>query len=132
MAYRVAVNDPGNFDSSSISWADNNRKVLGYDEIRGSEGIFSPAVDPYSWVDRNKHTSGSREGQAFGIYLYTAYRDCVAAGVFAKPSPSSTTISKSGIGPHGTLTVLHAPVIFTAGVCFNWIAMQSLQKLRHG
>ncbi|KAH9209392.1 Six-hairpin glycosidase-like protein, partial [Leptodontidium sp. 2 PMI_412] len=115
VAYRMAVNDPGTFGSSYISWADNNRKVLAQDQSGGAEGIFSPAVDPYSWLDRNKYTSGSPEGQAFGIYLYTAYRDCVAAGVCAKPASSATTISKSGIGPHETLIVLHAPVKFTAG-----------------
>ncbi|KAH7395410.1 hypothetical protein BKA64DRAFT_624215 [Cadophora sp. MPI-SDFR-AT-0126] len=115
VAYRMAVNDPGTFGSSYISWADKNRKALGQDQSGGAEGIFSPAVDPYSWLDRNEYTSGSPEGQAFGIYLYTAYRDCVAAGVCSNPGSSATTISKSGIGPHETLTVLHAPVTFTAG-----------------
>ncbi|PVH72961.1 hypothetical protein DL98DRAFT_563348 [Cadophora sp. DSE1049] len=115
VAYRMAVNDPETFGSSYISWADNNRKALGQDQSGGADGIFSPAVDPYSWLDRNKYTSGSPEGQAFGIYLYTAYRDCVSAGVCVKPASSATTISKSGIGPHETLTVLHAPVKFTAG-----------------
>ncbi len=73
IAYRMAVNDPGMFPQKYVTWADTNRKALaGY---QGSDGIFSPAVNPYNWLDRTKYTAGSPEGQAFTVYLYTAYRD---------------------------------------------------------
>jgi hypothetical protein len=82
-AYRMAVNDPGTFGQSYISWADANRKSMAQYE---NGGIFSPTVDPYSWTSRTPWTSGSPEGQAFTVYLYSAYRDCVSVGL---PNPSS-------------------------------------------
>ncbi|KAK5656106.1 hypothetical protein OQA88_5245 [Cercophora sp. LCS_1] len=44
---------------------------------QGPNRILSPTVNPYAWLDRNKCATGSPEAQAFAVYLYTAYRDCV-------------------------------------------------------
>ncbi|UKZ69361.1 uncharacterized protein TrAtP1_010369 [Trichoderma atroviride] len=79
VAYRMAVNDPNMFPQSYITWADSNRKSLA--QKQNSDGLFSPAVNPYNWHDRTRYTAGSPEGQAFAVYLYTAYRDCVNAGI---------------------------------------------------
>ncbi|KAK3314552.1 hypothetical protein B0H66DRAFT_576774 [Apodospora peruviana] len=79
IAYRMAVNDPAMFPQKYVTWADTNRKAVVRHQTSG--GIFSPAVNPYNWLDRNKYTSGSPEGQAFAVYLYTAYRDCVQASL---------------------------------------------------
>ncbi len=110
----MAVIDPAMFPEKYIKWADTNRQALA--KYQDTRGIFSPAVNPYNWLDRTKYTSGSPEGQAFTVYLYTAYRDCVGAGVCAPPppSPAATTISKPGIGPMEMLTVLGAPITFSA------------------
>ncbi|KAK0634131.1 hypothetical protein B0T14DRAFT_534086 [Immersiella caudata] len=92
VAYRMAVNDPAMFPQRYITWADTNRQAIA--RHQRSDGIFSPAVNPYNWHDRNKYTTGSPEAQAFAIHLYTAYRDCVLANVCTTPaSPSPTTIS---------------------------------------
>jgi len=112
IAYRMAVNDPRMFPQKYITWADTNRKAIA--RYQGSDGIFSPAVNPYNWLDRTKYTSGSPEGQAFTVYLYTAYRDCVAAGVCSPPASTATTISAGGIGPFETLIHLDAPLSFSA------------------
>lgn len=79
VAYRMAVNDPVMFPRKYIDWADRNRQSLA--KRQGGNGVVSPAVNPYNWNDRNKYTSGSPEGQAFMVNLYTAYRDCVNKGV---------------------------------------------------
>lgn len=89
VAYRMAVNDPNMFPQSYIAWADANRKSLAGKQ--GSSGIFSPAVNPYNWHDRAQYTSGSPEGQAFAVYLYTAYRDCVNAKICQTPTSSAAT-----------------------------------------
>jgi len=115
VAYRMAVNDPATFPQQYIDWADTNRKALAQYQSTDIEGIFSPAVDPYNWLDSAEYTSGSPEGQAFAIYLYTAYRDCVGAGVCAPANSSVTTISQPGIGPTEILTVLHAPITYSIG-----------------
>lgn len=114
VAYRMAVNDPGMFPQKYINWADNNRETIAQHQNGGREGIFSPTVDPYSWLDQTPYTNGSPEGQAFTIYLYTAYRDCVDAGLCAA-SNATITIAVPGIGPSETLTNLHAPVTFNPG-----------------
>jgi hypothetical protein len=112
VAYRMAVNDPAMFPQKYITWADTNRISLSSKE--GANGVFAPAVDPYNWLDRTKFITGSPEGQAFTVFLYTAYRDCVNAGI-CQPSPAPvTTISHPGIGPIDILTVLDRPVIFTS------------------
>ncbi|KAL6881717.1 hypothetical protein HDV57DRAFT_497127 [Trichoderma longibrachiatum] len=79
VAYRMAVNDPAMFPQSYVAWADANRRTLATKQ--DGDGLFSPAVNPYDWHDRDEYTAGSPEGQAFAVYLYTAYRDCVNAGV---------------------------------------------------
>ncbi len=114
VAYRMAVNDPGMFGQSYITWADTNRKAIA--NYQGSNGIFAPTINPYNWFDRSPYTGGSPEGQAFTVYLYTAYRDCVGAGVCTNPSSPlpATTVSKPGIGPIDILTVLNAPITFSS------------------
>ncbi|UKZ79110.1 hypothetical protein TrVFT333_006860 [Trichoderma virens FT-333] len=77
VAYRMAVNDPSMFPQSYITWADSNRMALA--KKQSSTGLFSPAVDPYNWHDKTQYTTGSPEGQAFTVLLYTAYKDCVNA-----------------------------------------------------
>lgn len=79
IAYRMAVNDPVMFPQKYVAWADRNRQALSRQQ--GGDGVFVPAVNPYWWLDRNKYYGGSPEGQAFAVYLYTAYRDCVNKGV---------------------------------------------------
>lgn len=79
VAYRMAVNDAAKFPQKYIDWADTNRKNLAR-HVR-SDGVASPAVNPLGWTDRNKFTTGSPEGQAFMVFLYTSYRDCVNKGV---------------------------------------------------
>ncbi|WPH02722.1 Hypothetical protein R9X50_00559000 [Acrodontium crateriforme] len=79
VAYRMAVNDPAMFPAKYITWADTNRKALSHQQ--GGDGVFVPAVNPYDWKDRNKYYNGSPEGQGFTVYLYTAFRDCVNAGI---------------------------------------------------
>ena len=99
-AYRMAVNDPAIFPQQYIAWADANRNALS--PLESSDGIFSPAVNPENWFDRNEFTSGSPEGQAFTVYLYTAFRDCVAAGLCtASPGspPTSPPSSPCGTSP---------------------------------
>ncbi|PVH68889.1 Six-hairpin glycosidase [Cadophora sp. DSE1049] len=111
VAYRMAVNDPGMFPKKYIDWADANRKSLASHQ---SGGIFSPAVDPYAWLSRTEYVKGSPEGQAFMIYLYTAYRDCVNAKVCAPSAPTVTSISKPGIGPIDIMTVLDYAITFSS------------------
>ena len=110
VAYRMAVNDPGMFGQQYISWADSNRQAVAQHQ---NGDILSPAVDPYAWGDRTPYTSGSPEGQAFAVYLYTAFRDCVGAGICSAPT-SVSTIIKPGIGPSDILFNLHAPITFSA------------------
>lgn len=111
-AYRMAVNAPGTFGQSYITWADANRKAVGM--TQASNGIFSPAVDPYSWGSRTQYTTGSPEGQAFTVFMYTAYRDCVNAGVCAPAPAAVSTISHTGIGPIDIITVLDHALTFTS------------------
>ncbi|PVH74821.1 Six-hairpin glycosidase [Cadophora sp. DSE1049] len=111
VAYRMAVNDPGMFPQKYIDWADKNRKSL---SSHASGGVFSPAVDPYAWLDRSEYSTGSPEGQAFVVYMYTAYRDCVNMKVCAPSTPTATTISNPGIGPIDILTVLDFAITFSS------------------
>lgn len=110
-AYRMAVNDPSMFPQKYIDWADKNRKTLAQHQ---GNGIFTPAVNPYSWTDKNKYTSGSPEGQAFMVNLYTGYRACVDSGKCQSNDSTATTISHSGIGPIDIMTVLDQPITFSA------------------
>ena len=75
VVYRMAVAAPEVFNDTYISWADSNRIAVAA-HVNGS-GILSPAINPLSWGDETPYTSGSPEGQSFGVLLYAAYRDCV-------------------------------------------------------
>ena len=112
VAYRMAVNDPVMFPQKYITWADANRISLSKQEA--ANGVFAPAVDPYNWLDRTVFNNGSPEGQAFMVFLYTAFRDCVNAGICQPSPPPVTTISHPGIGPIDILTVLDHAVTFTS------------------
>ncbi|KAL7940248.1 Six-hairpin glycosidase-like protein [Trichoderma barbatum] len=111
VAYRMAVNDPGMFPQRYIDWADANRASL---STKGGNGVFSPAVNPYGWLDRTPYTSGSPEGQAFIVYLYTAYRDCINTKICTAQTSPVTTISHDGIGPIDIMTTLNEPITFSA------------------
>ena len=43
--------------------------------------VRATSVNPYDWHDRNEYYNGSPEGQAFMVYLYTAFRDCINDGI---------------------------------------------------
>lgn len=93
----MAVNDPGTFGQQYINWADANHKAIG--QTQGSNGVFSPAVNPLDWQSRTTFTTGSPEGQAFTVFMYTAFRNCVNAGICAPAPVAVSTISHTGIGP---------------------------------
>jgi rhamnogalacturonyl hydrolase YesR len=78
-AYRMAVLAPETFGASYISWADANRQTIA--SHVSANGTISPAVNPLDWGSYTPWTAGSPEGQSFGVFLYTSYRDCVAAHV---------------------------------------------------
>ncbi|KAH8797627.1 hypothetical protein F5884DRAFT_815020 [Xylogone sp. PMI_703] len=112
-AYRMAVNDPGMFGQQYVTWADTNRKNIA--QKQGGDGVFSPAVDPLNWLSRTQFTSGSPEGQAFSVFMFTAFRDCVNAGICQATTTSPvSTISHAGIGPIDILTVLDHALTFTS------------------
>jgi rhamnogalacturonyl hydrolase YesR len=75
--YRMAVLAPEIFARKSgyIAWAEKLRKsVAAHVE---ANGIFSPAVNPLNWGDHTPYTTGSPEGQSFGLLLAAAYRDWI-------------------------------------------------------
>lgn len=78
VTYRMAVLAPEVFGKKYISWADKLRKVVA--TYVQPDGTISPNVNPLGWGDRNPFVTGSPEGQSFGVFLYTSYRDCVCAG----------------------------------------------------
>lgn len=75
--YRMAVLDPHTFGSTSkngyIEWADGLRKAVAT-HVNGS-GILSPAINPLDWGNKVPWTTGSPEGESFGVILASAYRD---------------------------------------------------------
>jgi rhamnogalacturonyl hydrolase YesR len=77
--YRMAVLEPSTFGAPYINWANASLKAIA--KHVGSNGIVSPAVDPYGYTSTTPYTTGSPEGQAFAVMLYAAYRDCVGVGV---------------------------------------------------
>jgi len=77
--YRMAVLAPETFGARYISWADANRKTIA--SHVSTNGTIAPAVNPLDWNSHTPWTAGSPEGQAFGVLLYSAYRDCVCAGI---------------------------------------------------
>ncbi|KAF7321143.1 hypothetical protein HMN09_00202400 [Mycena chlorophos] len=88
VAYRMAVLAPETFgsDSEYIAFAEGIRKTLGGDDDSGAphitaNGTATPAVNPLGWQDTTPYTAGSPEGNNFVVLLYSAWRDCVYAGV---------------------------------------------------
>ncbi|KAH9477596.1 Unsaturated rhamnogalacturonyl hydrolase YesR [Psilocybe cubensis] len=67
--------------SRYIQWAENIRLTLGNNAHITSNGTATPAINPLDWNDRTPFTSGSPEGNNFVILLYSAWRDCVKAGI---------------------------------------------------
>ncbi|KAH9477595.1 Unsaturated rhamnogalacturonyl hydrolase YesR [Psilocybe cubensis] len=72
---------PNSVSTRYIDWAEKIRVTLGSNGHITSAGIATPAVNPLDWNDRNHFTTGSPEGNNFVILLYTAWRDCVKAGI---------------------------------------------------
>jgi hypothetical protein len=99
---RLTKSTAGMFPQKYITWADTNRQNIA--SHQGGDGIFRPTVNPYGWTDTSEYTQGSPEGQAFTVYMYTAFRDCVAAGL-CTPASTASTISVAGIGPFDYITV---------------------------
>lgn len=64
-----------------IECAEGIRVTLASNGHIASAGIATPAVNPLDWNDRNHFTALSPEGNNFVILLYTAWRDCVKAGI---------------------------------------------------
>ncbi|KAJ7346965.1 hypothetical protein DFH08DRAFT_206749 [Mycena albidolilacea] len=87
VAYRMTILAPHAFPAATyVSWADSIRTVLGGNDAQGnphitSNGTATPAVNPLAWLDTTPWTAGSPEGNNFVVLLYTAWRDCVWAGV---------------------------------------------------
>jgi rhamnogalacturonyl hydrolase YesR len=75
VVYRMAVLAPGVFFSEGphIEWAERSRKAIGLHV--GADGILSPAINPLAWGNHTPYTSGSPEGESFGVLLGAAYRD---------------------------------------------------------
>lgn len=84
--YRMAVLQPEAFGNSYVSWAEGIRGTLSGKNADGNlhitpTGIATPAVNPLAWKDTKPFTTGSPEGQAFVVLMYTAWRDCVKANI---------------------------------------------------
>lgn len=71
--FRMAKSHPDQFGSEYVNWANERRDVV-WSHV-GGDGIAAPAVNPLSWGDFNRFTSGSPEGQAFIITMEAAKRD---------------------------------------------------------
>ncbi|PPR04273.1 hypothetical protein CVT26_004063 [Gymnopilus dilepis] len=110
VVYRMAVLQPNIFSPNSsssrssgtsyIAWADSLRQTVSGNDGNGNphinaNGIVTPAVNPLWWKDTNPDTSGSPEGQNFVVLMYTAWRDCVKAGVCSSPNATATGSSRS-------------------------------------
>ncbi|KAI5457579.1 Six-hairpin glycosidase-like protein [Mariannaea sp. PMI_226] len=109
-AYRMAVNDPVMFPKQYLDWADSKRVAVAGKQSKDT-GIFSPAIDPHDWHSWEPFTSGSPEGQAFTVYLYTSYRDCVSASVCGGGNngplpPTTPSASPPPPPPPSTATLL--------------------------
>ncbi|KAG6864139.1 hypothetical protein C0991_012188 [Blastosporella zonata] len=84
VAYRMAVLQPQACGQKYINWADGIRAVLAGKDANGQphitvDGVATPAVNPLNWQDTKPFTTGSPEGQAFVVLMYSAWRDCVFA-----------------------------------------------------
>jgi hypothetical protein len=75
----MAVIAPNTFGLTYISWAETSLGAVA--KCVSSNGVISPAVDPYSYGSNTPYTTGSPEGQAFAVMMYAARRDCIASGV---------------------------------------------------
>ncbi|CUS07513.1 unnamed protein product [Tuber aestivum] len=75
VAYRAHTMHPDTFGRAYLDWAEEGRGEIAR-RVDGN-GILAPAVNPLSWGDRNPVSTGSPEANAFGVLLYTAYRDYV-------------------------------------------------------
>lgn len=77
VVYRMAILAPDIFGQGSIyiAWAEKLRKsVVAHVD---ANGILSPAINPLNWDDDTPITTGSPEGQSFGVLLAAAYRDWI-------------------------------------------------------
>ncbi|TFK60605.1 hypothetical protein BDN72DRAFT_779178 [Pluteus cervinus] len=81
VAYRMATLYPSRFGSKYVQWADSIRAVIGDGNHISSNGAVHPAVNPLNWSDTTPFLTGSPEGNNFVVLLYTAWRDCVNAGI---------------------------------------------------
>ncbi|KAJ7279569.1 hypothetical protein C8J57DRAFT_1712576 [Mycena rebaudengoi] len=90
VAYRMVVLRPETFPAATyVPWADSLRTVLGGYDAAGNPhvtatGVVTPAVNPLGWGDVAPWTSGSPEGNSFVVLQYSAWRDCIWAGVCKK------------------------------------------------
>jgi len=94
VAYRMVVLRPQVFGQEYIRWADGIRGVLSGNDANGQPhitgaGVATPAVNPLGWQDTKPFTTGSPEGQAFVVLMYSAWRDCVLVGRCAQ-NPGGT------------------------------------------
>ena len=83
VVYRMAVLQPQSCGDRYTEWADGVRTVLGGVHMT-DDGIATPAVNPLGWQDGQPYTSGSPEGQAFVVLMYSGWRDCVLQGLCGK------------------------------------------------
>lgn len=79
VVYRMAVISPATFGHRYISWAKTSLNAIS--RRIGSNGVISPAVNPYNYRSNTPYTAGSPEGQAWALMLYAAHRDCIASGI---------------------------------------------------
>ncbi|KAF7307758.1 hypothetical protein MKEN_01135900 [Mycena kentingensis (nom. inval.)] len=89
-ALRMAVLAPGTFGQEYIDWANEIRCTLGMvddndEPVHVINGVVTPAVNPLGWGDTAPWTTGSPEGNVFVVLLYSAWRDCIYAGLCEKP-----------------------------------------------
>lgn len=72
--YRMAILAPEIFaENKYIAWADQMREAVAL-HVKAN-GTLSPAINPLDFGSRIPKTTGSPEGQSFGVMLYSAYRD---------------------------------------------------------
>ncbi|KAG6910735.1 hypothetical protein DXG01_008267 [Tephrocybe rancida] len=84
VVYRMAVLQPQACGQKYVIWADGIRGVLGGKDANGNphitdDGVATPAVNPLAWKDTTPFTTGSPEGQALVVLMYSAWRDCILA-----------------------------------------------------
>jgi rhamnogalacturonyl hydrolase YesR len=78
--YRLAVLAPCTYGTAKyLEWADSKRAAVA--AAVGSDGVLAPVANPYAYAQTTPYDDASPEGQSFAVYLYSAYRDCICAGV---------------------------------------------------